>query len=37
LINDLEKAGWVLDHFTGSNRVFRHPGVYHSIALNDHG
>jgi predicted RNA binding protein YcfA (HicA-like mRNA interferase family) len=34
LIKDLEKAGWVLDHFTGSHRVFKHPDFSDHVSLS---
>jgi predicted RNA binding protein YcfA (HicA-like mRNA interferase family) len=34
LIKDLEKAGWRLDHFTGSHRVFKHPNVSRHVSLS---
>ena len=33
LIKDLEKAGWLLDHFTGRHRVFKHPNVSRHVSL----
>jgi predicted RNA binding protein YcfA (HicA-like mRNA interferase family) len=33
LIKDLEKAGWMLDHFTGSHRIFKHPNVSGHVSL----
>ena len=34
LIKDLEKAGWVLDHFTGDHRIFRHPELSGHVSLS---
>jgi predicted RNA binding protein YcfA (HicA-like mRNA interferase family) len=34
LIKDLEKAGWVLDHFTGNQRIFKHPKVSGHVSLS---
>ena len=34
LIKDLENAGWVLDHFTGSHRVFKHPDFSDHVSLS---
>jgi predicted RNA binding protein YcfA (HicA-like mRNA interferase family) len=34
LIKDLEKAGWMLDHFTGSHRIFKHPNVSGHVSLS---
>jgi len=34
LIKDLEKAGWVLHHFTGSHRIFKHPKLSGHVSLS---
>jgi predicted RNA binding protein YcfA (HicA-like mRNA interferase family) len=33
LIKELEKAGWMLDHFTGNHRIFKHPKVAGHVSL----
>jgi predicted RNA binding protein YcfA (HicA-like mRNA interferase family) len=33
LIKELEKAGWVLDHYTGRHRIFKHPNVAGHVSL----
>ena len=36
LIKDLKKAGWVLDHLSGSHRVFKHPRLSSHVSLSGH-
>jgi predicted RNA binding protein YcfA (HicA-like mRNA interferase family) len=33
LIKDLRKAGWEIEHISGSHRIFKHPKVSGHVSL----
>jgi predicted RNA binding protein YcfA (HicA-like mRNA interferase family) len=34
LIKELGNAGWVLDHFTGGHRIYKHPSAAGHVSLS---